>query len=633
MKRLLISTRYSLSAKLSLGILFVVATIFFLALGYLFVRSRQIVRQEAMLRAERILDNINLRVNYYLQEVESATQNTKWRIENHMQPDSLLAYSRTIVALNPNINGCSITTEPDFFPQYGRYFSAYSVRLDNRIETIREGEYEYYDKIWYKTARDKGEPVWVDPFDDYNASTLSSPDMIASYCVPLFVNGTISGVVATDLSLKRLSQIISTEKPYQHSYTMMLDSDGRYLVHPDSTKLLSQTIFSGTDAAERPEIIALGHEMLDGKTGSMKMDLHGTPCYIFYQPIANTGWSIALICTEGDIFSEYHGLIYIVLPLLIVGLLLLLFVSFKIVNHFIAPIGTLVRQCNHLAEGHDREPLPTSTRPDVVGCLQNSFLTMQQSLKEQISHLQTVNDETERRNHDLFQANELVKESDRKKTAFLQDMAHQIRTPLNIVFGFTQVLQNDYDALPSKEVESITSTMQQNASAIKRMTDMLIIASNSDTQTPVSLDDEVSCAAIAREAVDISNKAKPETIKPELKLFVPDTLKIHTNQAYLLAVLTELLNNAKQFAGDQTITFKLESTDARVLFTVEDTGPGIDKMEKERVFRQFVKLNPFTEGLGLGLAISLHYAHLLGGELSLDSTYQKGARFVLELPK
>ena len=56
-------------------------------------------------------------------------------------------------------------------------------------------------------------------------------------------------------------------------------------------------------------------------------------------------------------------------------------------------------------------------------------------------------------------------------------------------------------------------------------------------------------------------------------------------------------------------------------------------MEKERVFRQFVKLNPFTEGLGLGLAISLHYAHLLGGELSLDSTYQKGARFVLELPK
>ena len=212
-------------------------------------------------------------------------------------------------------------------------------------------------------------------------------------------------------------------------------------------------------------------------------------------------------------------------------------------------------------------------------------------------------------------------------------MAHQIRTPLNIVFGFTQVLQNDYDALPSKEVESITSTMQQNASAIKRMTDMLIIASNSDTQTPVSLDDEVSCAAIAREAVDISNKAKPETIKPELKLFVPDTLKIHTNQAYLLAILTELLNNAKQFAGDQTITFKLESTDARVLFTVEDTGPGIDKMEKERVFRQFVKLNPFTEGLGLGLAISLHYAHLLGGELSLDSTYQKGARFVLELPK
>lgn len=631
MKRSRPHIRRSLSAKLSLGIVLFVVTLFILALGYLFMRSRQIVRQEAMLRAERILDNTCHRVSYYLEEVETATHNMEWRIVNHMQPDSLLAYTHAMVALNPNINGCSITTEPDFFPQYGRYFSAYSVRMGEKVETVRENEYEYFDKVWYMTPHDKGAAVWVDPFDDFNAGSLSSPDMIASYCVPLTINGKFAGVISTDLSLKKLSQVISAEKPYQHSFNVMLGRDGLFLVHPDTTKLFTQTIFSGTNAAVEPEVIALGHEMLAGKTGSLQMKLHGVPSLIVYQPVAKTGWSIALICAEEAVFSSYHGLIYIVFPLLCVGLILLLFFCYKTVTHFIEPIDTLVRQCNHIAEGDPGTPLPLSTRPDVVGRLQNSFVTMQKSLNEHIGHLQKVNEETERGNQDLFQANELVKESDHQKTVFLQDMAHQVRTPLNIVFGFTQVLRADYDALPQTEIESITSTMHQNASAIKRMIDMLIIASGNATQASVNLGDEVSCVAIAKETIKASNGDMPGMSEPELLLFVPETLKIYTRQDYLSTILRELLNNAKKFAGNQPAVLKIEDTGTYIRFIVEDKGPGINPTEHERIFRQFVKLNPFSDGLGLGLTICKHFTRLLGGELTIDKSYKNGARFILKL--
>lgn len=602
MKQPLTTIRRSLSAKLSLGIMLFVVMLFIIALGYLFISSREIVREEAIQRAQRILDNTSHRVSYYLDEIETATHNMEWRIASNTHPDSLQAYAHAVVALNPNIDGCTITTEP-----------------------------EYFDKVWYKTPRDKRTPVWVDPHDENNDSILSSPEMIASYCVPLNIDGKFAGVISTDLSLKHLSRIISAEKPYQNSYNVMLGRDGRYLVHPDTTKLFKQTIFSGNDAAAHSDIIALGHEMTGGKKGSLKVNINGTPCHVFYQPLAKTGWSIALVCTEADIFSNYNRLIYVLFPLLIAGLLLLIYVCHQTIAHIIDPIDHLVRECNRIAEGRPGPRLAPSLRSDVVGRLQNSFATMQVSLNEHIGQLQRVNNDTEQRNQDLIQANEMVKDSDRRKTAFLQDMAHQVRTPLNIVFGFTQVLCNDYDNLPPKEIESITSTMQQNVSAIKRMINMLIIASSNDTQLSVDLCDKVTCAAIAQEAIQAINKDMPGLTEPELVLSVPRTLAIHTKHEYLSAILQELLNNAKKFAGNQPVRLKIESNGTHVCFIVEDRGPGIPEEDLDRIFKRFVKLNPFSDGLGLGLAISKHFAQLLDGELTIDRSYKRGARFILKL--
>lgn len=149
------------------GILLIAIFMFVLPLGYLFLHSRTMVRQEAIKRAESVLDNTALRVTNYVIEVETATRNLRRQVLNHMNPDSLLAYSRVIVEENPNVSGCSVTTEPNYFPQLGCYFSAYSVMEGDSVTTVREGEYEYYDKVWYKSSRDAKKAVWVDPYNDY----------------------------------------------------------------------------------------------------------------------------------------------------------------------------------------------------------------------------------------------------------------------------------------------------------------------------------------------------------------------------------------------------------------------------------------------------------------------------------
>ena len=173
--------RQSLSTRLCLSILFVVVLVFSLSLGFLYWQSRNIIRAEAIDEASHVLDNTALRVKGYMVEVETATRNILWLVNLHTHDqDSLLKYTHRIVANHPNTNGCSITMEPDFYPGEDYGFSAYSVHLEGHssasgkdsVVTVREADYDYYNKVWYKIPRQKRHACWVDPFDDYNAGTL-----------------------------------------------------------------------------------------------------------------------------------------------------------------------------------------------------------------------------------------------------------------------------------------------------------------------------------------------------------------------------------------------------------------------------------------------------------------------------
>jgi predicted small secreted protein len=171
--------RQSLSLKLSIGILLMTAIIFISLLGILFIESRRHILQVSTDHANSVLNVVEQQVRCYLNTIETATTSNDFLAVQNFQPDSLLEYSRRIVLLNGNVDGCSITAAPNTFPQYGRYFSAYTVRQADTIVTVREGEYNYFEKPWYKTPVNLGKACWIDPFDDYNEGTLSAEGKIA----------------------------------------------------------------------------------------------------------------------------------------------------------------------------------------------------------------------------------------------------------------------------------------------------------------------------------------------------------------------------------------------------------------------------------------------------------------------
>ena len=124
----------------------------------------------------------------------------------------------------------------------------------------------------------------------------------------------------------------------------------------------------------------------------------------------------------------------------------------------------------------------------------------------------------------------------------------------------------------------------------------------------------------------------PDTVSISVKTNLPDDFTIHTDREALLSILGELLDNANKFTYRGSITMECSmSDDQTVAFTVSDTGIGIAKDDCERIFTKFTKVNNFTEGVGLGLSLSKQTAQMLGGELTIDTTYQEGSRFILKI--
>ena len=630
--------RHSLSIRIGLLIVSFAIIIFVVSLGFMYVISRGYVREDAMRRASQVLNNTALRVNEILDEVEIATNNTNWLVRTHLNPDSINIYSRRIIEMNPNFNGCSIALEPYYFKEKGKYFSSYSYRENGAVMTEQEGgeDYRYQEMDWYTMPVRLNKPCWVDPFiDDYAEDDGSfGQEMITSYAMPLLDNeGQCIGAISTDLSLTWLSQTISAQMPSPRSYCIMLGREGTYFIHPDPNKLVHETIFTDTDPDRDADLISLGNAMLRGEEGMQELQLNNETCYVFYHQLPKTGWSIAIVYPDEEIFRGYNRLFYIVLTIILIGMMMLLFFCYQIINGAIEPVNQLATQARHIAAGNFDERIPRSERIDPVGQLQNMFGTMQQYISGYINDIQHMNDEIEHRNEALIIANKEAQEALEKKTAFMQDVTHQVRTPLNIIIGFSQVLRMGHQSIPEEELETIIDAMQENSNNIKGILDKLLIAGFLENATSLKKDARFACNDLCRKVMDGYKLKHPDTVKLNFSTLVPDSLTVPASSDGLPKMLLQMLDNANQFTQQGTITLECRLKDERnVNFIVTDTGIGISEENAERVFIPFLKLDYYSEGLGIGLTIVRRSAELMGGTFILDSSYKEGARFVLTMP-
>ena len=393
MNKIIAYIRRKLSVRVSLWVVFFAAVIFNVALGFLFYQSREAVRQEAISRATTILDKTSLRVEGILNRVEVASNMTKWLVQRHPdKADSMFVYSRGMLLNNPDFYNCSIAFEPYYFKEKGRYFSAYTKHIGDSLRTIQGGSdhYQYFFTDWYLMSQLLGKPCWTEPYMDLDVTTNTS-EMVTSYCQTIKNSeGQVIGVINTSLSITWLSQTISAVKPYPNSYSIMIGRGGTYFVHPDTTKITRQTIF--TQTLEHPDtaMTALGYAMQRGEEGVKHMNIDGKESYVFYKPLGQTGCSMAIVCPESDIFSGFDRLRRTIMTIVTVGLLLMLYLFIRIITRELKPLRRLAKEAETIASGQFDAVLPDFQRTDEIGQLSQSFGNMQQSLVKYIDELKTT---------------------------------------------------------------------------------------------------------------------------------------------------------------------------------------------------------------------------------------------------
>ena len=240
-----------------------------------------------------------------------------------------------------------------------------------------------------------------------------------------------------------------------------------------------------------------------------------------------------------------------------------------------------------------------------------------------------------RRRHlkELKKAYAQALESDKMKTAFIQNISHEVRTPLNIISGFSQVIADPDLNADFKERREIALMTQKNARLITTLIDEMLLISLNDNSEATKKDNTVEVNKLMRYLLQ---EMKPNiSTKTELRYesTLPDDFNFLTNEFQLRIIVNALVDNAIKNTPEGSIILKADRpSDDLLTLVVEDTGCGIPAKEAEHIFERFVKLDTFKEGIGLGLPLCRMLIEKLGGSIRLDTSYTKGARFVVTLP-
>lgn len=237
---------------------------------------------------------------------------------------------------------------------------------------------------------------------------------------------------------------------------------------------------------------------------------------------------------------------------------------------------------------------------------------------------------------DLEKAQERATESDRLKTAFLNNLPHEIRTPLNAIVGFSTLLgepgQNTEDRLEFRDI------ITHSSDHLLEIVDDVVEISKIEAKVVRLLKKEVNLNQMLQR---VYSRFKPAADEKNVLLrydapMAEKEIIITTDGYKLFQSLTNLISNAVKFTSEGKVEFGYSIKRDKIEFFVSDTGIGIANKHQPHIFKPFYQVESSstnrTEGTGLGLSIAKAYIELLGGEIWFNSEEGEGSVFCFNIP-
>ncbi len=260
--------------------------------------------------------------------------------------------------------------------------------------------------------------------------------------------------------------------------------------------------------------------------------------------------------------------------------------------------------------------------------------TQNEQLVNHRDHLESI---VEERTRDLIKAKDKAEESDRLKTAFLQNISHEIRTPMNGIMGFLSLLKEP--ELTSEEQQLYFELIKQSSARMLNTVTDIMDLSKIEAALVQPRFAETNISDLTEKLYhlfkkEIEEKGMEFVLKNELH--TNGEANIITDKEKLNTVLSHLLKNAVKYSQQGKIEFGYERKNDDLLFFVKDTGIGIPEERINAIFERFIQadMSPTRrhEGAGLGLTIAKAYIEMIGGKIWVESTLGSGSHFYFTIP-
>ncbi|MGE5180289.1 MAG: SpoIIE family protein phosphatase [Bacteroidota bacterium] len=403
----------SLALRLVLVIAGFSTVIFAVTLGYNYWRSRLLLERELESNARHLAASLVSRVETRLVAVQKVTEGLARSVATGGQSeDDLLRLLRTTLEGEPDIYGMAVAFEPNAFRPGTRLFAPYyfrgrgAIHLSRLEETYRQVPYLYWD--WYQIPRELERVEWSEPYFAEGAGNI----LLATCGVPFYGEEhgerVLRGIVSASISVDSLTELVSSVRILQTGYAAILSRNGMILAHPMKEAIMNESFFSIAEGRNDPAQRAVGRRMVHGETGFVHYtSLMGFPSYMYYAPVRSTGWSVAALFPEKELFASVDRLTLTMAGIGGAGLLLLLAAVYSIATSVTRPLRSLALATHRVSAGDFDEPLPPIRSRDEVGTLARDFQAMQGSLKKYIADLTATTAAKERIESELELARDI----------------------------------------------------------------------------------------------------------------------------------------------------------------------------------------------------------------------------------
>jgi signal transduction histidine kinase/ActR/RegA family two-component response regulator len=250
-------------------------------------------------------------------------------------------------------------------------------------------------------------------------------------------------------------------------------------------------------------------------------------------------------------------------------------------------------------------------------------------------HMKQIFDLLQEKNVELESTKTEAEKANQAKSEFLSSMSHELRSPLNAILGFAQLMDSDSPPPTSAQKESIAQILQAGWHLLTLINEILDLAKVESRQTPLS-NEPVSLAEVISECQGmIEQQAQQRGIRMVFPCFDKPCF-VMADRTRVKQVLINLLSNAIKYNVKQgMVEVKCtENTPGRVLVSVSDSGAGLLPEQLEQLFQAFNRLGQEAgteEGTGIGLVVAKRLVELMGGIIGVDSTVGVGSVFWFEL--